>query len=133
MTDSIPFPALSENAPSPLAALPPLPEDTAPEPATAPESATFDLADEDPDPFLCGDTVLEMILDGDLDGMDNDNDDEATVTNNNTSKCIRLTLMVPGDKEAKNQALAFCQCLQRIIGCNHLKGRTGPDHSLEMH
>jgi len=117
MTDSIPF-ALPEHAPtlSPLAALRPLPEDTVIDPTTSPEAATFDPVDEDPDPLLCGDTVLEMILDGDLDHMDDDDDDVTTVANNNASKCIRLTLMVPGDKEATNQALAFVNACNESLG-----------------
>jgi len=56
-----------------------------------------------------------MILDGDLDDMEDDNY-KATVANDNKSKCILLTLMVPGDKEAKNQALVFVDACNESLG-----------------
>lgn len=57
-----------------------------------------------------------MLLDGNLDYME-DEDEEATVSNDNSvaTKCISISLMVPGDKEAANQALAFVQACNESL------------------
>jgi len=52
------------------------------------------------------DNVLEMLLDGDIEPAEDD--DDATVQNsNNPILSTRLSLMVPEDLEAKVPALAF--------------------------
>lgn len=110
MLSTAPFPSLPVNAPKALQALPLLPED---EEVFPPQ----DYEEDDPDPLLTSDTVLEMLLDGDLDHLDDDEEEDATVANdNNEKKCMRLSLMVPGDKEAANQALAFVNACNESLG-----------------
>ena len=110
MLPTAPFPSLPVNAPKALQALPFLPEDEEVFPLQ-------DYEEDDPDPLLTSDTVLEMLLDGDLDHLDDDEEEDATVANdNNEKKCMRLSLMVPGDKEAANQALAFVNACNESLG-----------------
>ena len=88
---------------------------TSPETFPLQDSSLADSSDDDPSPLLVADDVLEMLLDGDLDPAEDD--DDATVQNsNNPTLSMRLNLMVPGDAEAKVPALAFVNACNESLG-----------------
>lgn len=57
-----------------------------------------------------------MLLDGNLDNMEDKDDDTVNNGNSVSTKCIILALMVLGDKEEANQALAFVKAFNESLG-----------------